>query len=509
LSLRSTKLINTLLHLLNKPAHQPIDTSSDFAPTPASIQIHSGDRNGGTAASERTPKRKRRLSGVAEAHGRSKRYCESSPPKCKLTLSRPLLSDPITFSSKPVPLQTPRANADLLAARSALVAAALPSPPKTIHTAPAKAATTVLIPDSVPAPSQVRKPYVVPEWTRTATATKPRHSRAKKRKMHASRPRHSSAGGHTVASLADRCPLGDRRHRHRRRLPLLRPASKQHECKHSTRHGSCRGHSPDILPAATWGALVTNHGGPLCLSLRRVRRCEARPLTPHGTLTQLPPRARCSRPTPAQMKTKRTHFDSENPRSFSRRSRALNGRGIGTSRPASPLRCCGGKGADAGEAAATGQEKKDDKDGNASSVDTPASSLHAPSDDDEEIGQGRGANDEEEEEEYEEDRMVSQCLWSDTLLPSSPLPPSSPLLSSSDVLSDALDSAGASTSSQPQTTPFTPTTLTTSDMAPGDDAEAVHNVGVDMDMDARNMAAFCTSPEPSSHPLPSPRLFRR
>jgi hypothetical protein len=38
--------------------------------------------------------------------------------------------------------------------------------------------------------------------------------------------------------------------------------------------------------------------------------------------------------------------------------------------------------------------------------------------------------------------MVTQRLWSDTLLPSSSLPPSSPLLSGSDALSDAFDFAG-------------------------------------------------------------------
>ena len=89
--------------------------------------------------------------------------------------------------------------------------------------------------------------------------------------------------------------------------------------------------------------------------------------------------------------------------------------------------------------------------------------------------------------------MDSQGFWSDTLPPSSLLPPSSPLLSSSDALSDALDFAGASTSSQPQTTPVTPTAITAPDMAPDGVAEAAHNL--DVDVDARDMEAFWTSLE--------------
>jgi hypothetical protein len=207
---RSSKVINALLQLMNKPPQQPTDTSSDFAPTPESSQAsttaesadsddeivvlekenvdpgtfrrRSGLRatTGGTT-SDSTPKRKRTLSDVAEAHGRPKRHCDSSPPQRKLTfLSRPLLSDPVNYPSKPVPVQTPRQNADLFAARSALVAAAFPSPPKTAHAIPAKpiskAAASVLTPNPAPAPAVVKKPYVVPEWARTTTATKPRIS---------------------------------------------------------------------------------------------------------------------------------------------------------------------------------------------------------------------------------------------------------------------------------------------------------------------------------------------
>jgi hypothetical protein len=210
---RSSKAINTLLQLINKPAQQPTDTSSDFAPTPESSQASTAPestdsddeivvlekenvdpgtfrRRGGlqvpasgpsTTSSDSTPKRKRTLSDVAEAHGRSKRHCDSSPPQRKLTfLSRPLLSDPVNYPTKPVPFQTPRQNADLFAARSALVAAAFPSPPKTAHaitTKPmSKATTSVLTPNPAPAPALVKKPYVVPEWARTTTATKPRIS---------------------------------------------------------------------------------------------------------------------------------------------------------------------------------------------------------------------------------------------------------------------------------------------------------------------------------------------
>jgi hypothetical protein len=142
-------------------------------------------RASGAIVSEGTPKRKRTLSDVADARGRSKRHCDSSPPQRKLTfLSRPLLSDPVTYPGKPAPLQaqTPRPNADLFAARSALVAAASSSPPKTSHCyiqprRSFKAAASVLHPK----PCRwrqllVKKPYVVPEWARTTTATKPRIS---------------------------------------------------------------------------------------------------------------------------------------------------------------------------------------------------------------------------------------------------------------------------------------------------------------------------------------------
>ncbi|KAI0301583.1 hypothetical protein B0F90DRAFT_316885 [Multifurca ochricompacta] len=215
---RSAKVINALIQLLAKPTRQtqqPTDTASDFAPTPASslastapettdsddeivvLEKENVDpatfrrRNdlqtkpSGVITRTSPPKRKRTLSDVVEAQRRSKRHCDSSPPQRKLTfLSRPLLSDPVTFPNNPVLLQTPRANADLFAARSALVAAAFPS--RSTHSGPAtsmptakgtlKAATSALTSGPIPAPFKLTKPYVIPEWARTTTATKPRMS---------------------------------------------------------------------------------------------------------------------------------------------------------------------------------------------------------------------------------------------------------------------------------------------------------------------------------------------
>lgn len=122
-------------------------------------------------ASDITPKRKCTLRDVAEAHERSKRYCDNPP--C------PLLSDPVNYPGQSVVLQTPRPNADLFAAQTAFVAAVFPKSGQAVPAkATFKATASLLASNPAPASAVVKKPCVVPvpEWIRTTTATKPRIS---------------------------------------------------------------------------------------------------------------------------------------------------------------------------------------------------------------------------------------------------------------------------------------------------------------------------------------------
>ncbi|KAI0053254.1 hypothetical protein FA95DRAFT_946044 [Auriscalpium vulgare] len=228
--------VNALVQLLTHPstaaaaapASAPTETASDFAPTPASSQTSTaqetsdadaddeivvlekenvnpaafGRRSASRATDEEEPapqparthahhtSRKRRLSEVAEGRGApSKRRCESSPapaPVRKLNfISRPLQSEPggplVVASERrhmePAQTKAPapglsRLNADLFAARSALVA----STSTTFAISQAGGAKPSTPPKSSSPAKRAKKPYVVPEWARTTTATKPRYS---------------------------------------------------------------------------------------------------------------------------------------------------------------------------------------------------------------------------------------------------------------------------------------------------------------------------------------------
>jgi hypothetical protein len=132
--------------------------------------------------------------------------------------------------------------------------------------------------------------YVVPGWARTTTATKPcisvevTHSQRSGR-MYARRPRHSSASGRTGASLANNV----------HRAVAFGPPS-----------ASIRPRL-DILLARTGVTPSPSKGTSVLYAylLHRIRRCTARPLTPHGMATQLAPLVHCSRPTMAQTKMRR------------------------------------------------------------------------------------------------------------------------------------------------------------------------------------------------------------
>jgi hypothetical protein len=164
--------------------------------------------------------------------------------------------------------------------------------------------------------------------------------------MHASRPRHSSASAHIVA-----CRKSHRQMSIERSPPLpllLSPPSASIQPRQvSLGSSNTNATAAPIMAAAAdifctfspppWGRPRHQSWGRLCLSLRHAHQYQSRPLTPHGTLNQLPRRARCSRPTLAQMKT---HRLSKSALVLSLIQGVLSGRGIGTSRPASPLRCC-------------------------------------------------------------------------------------------------------------------------------------------------------------------------
>src|SRR6266702_2239923 len=525
---RSAKVISTLLQLLAKPAQQPADTPSDFGPTPASSQsstvpetTDSDDEivilekenvdpatfrrrsgiqtNSSTATiSENIPKRKRTLSDVAEAHWRSKRRCDSSPAQRRLTfLSRPLLSDPVTFPSKPIPLQTPRVNADLFAARSALVAAAFPSPPKTAHLVPTSSllsttsATFKDAPESLSAPPKVKTPYVVPEWARTTTATKPRMSaealarkEAEEAREHAKvlerkRAHRLKSRGRAELATDPAAPSSPTQ------PVFIRPsaaATQPHREASPARDGPST--AAPIMAAAA-DILRTSSPPP---------RSPSPPSTP-TTVLHMPVFAPCP---PMRNRTTGSgsvsrYSDTSSPTFVAEGSDSgsplfspdaddgdtltftkpqsvlspiqsvLSGRGIGMAvLPASPLRCKS-KGTSSSEAAATvvmvvedgdGGKKTEDKDKEGSaSAETPAGSLPVASDDEEsgalEHGRRLVGDDDDNDDGDDDCETVARRLWSDILLFSMPLPPSSPLLSSSDAFSDGLD-LGAEAAAPPR-----------------------------------------------------------
>ncbi|KAH9048463.1 hypothetical protein EDB84DRAFT_1457093 [Lactarius hengduanensis] len=485
--------------LLAKPAQQPADTPSDFVPTPASSQSSAAPettdsddeivvlekenvdpttfrRRGGiqtksstTTVSESNPKRKRTLSDVAEAHGRSKRRCDSSPPQRRLTfLSRPLLSDPVTLPSKSILLQTPRVNADLFAARSALVAAAFPSPPKTAHLAPTSSllstttAASKAAPESLPAPPNVKTPYVVPEWARTTTATKPRMSaealarkEAEEAREHAKllerkRAHRLKSRGHGEAATDPAAPSS--------------PTHTVFACPSAAATPPCREASPTrdgITVSARTAAPIMAAPADI---LRTSSPPPRSPSSPATATVPMPVFVPC---TPTRNRTTRSSgsvsrcSDTSSPTFVAEGSdggsplfspdgddgdtltltkpqsvlspiqSVLRGRGIGTAvLPASPLRC---KNKDTSNSLAVvavegrdGGENMEDKEGCAS-AETPAGSLPIASDDEEpsalEHGRRFVGDDDDDDDDDDDCETVARRLWSDTLPPSSPLPP--------------------------------------------------------------------------------------